>query len=186
MQRGYVQLNDPALAYPIYRTESKEQFERAIRQDPRNSAITDYLPADLDQFSPDLREVLTGDGGLLDGLAKEDIAVLLRSGAGNPAVAQHLSQRFSGTVETMQLETGDTADYRASANGMEVEILREDETVLAALYESWEPLAAAPCAPSTSRNWTDSPTNRHSQKNSSWQRNSRIWGILPHRNQRRE
>ena len=43
----------------------------------------------------------------------------------------------------MQLETGDTADYRASANGMEVEILREDETVLAAMYESWEPLAAA-------------------------------------------
>ncbi|RKJ60030.1 DEAD/DEAH box helicase, partial [bacterium 1XD42-1] len=38
LQRGYVQLNDPALAYPIYRTESKEQFERAIRQDPRNSA----------------------------------------------------------------------------------------------------------------------------------------------------
>ncbi|NBH79613.1 helicase SNF2 [Clostridiaceae bacterium] len=143
LQRGYVQLNDPALAYPIYRTESKEQFERAIRQDPRNSAITDYLPADLDQFSPDLREVLTGEGGLLDGLAKDDIAALLRSGAGNPAVAQHLSQGFSGTVETMQLETGDTADYRASANGMEVEILREDETVLAALYESWEPLAAA-------------------------------------------
>lgn len=143
LQRGYVQLNDPALAYPIYRTESKEQFERAIRQDPRNSAITDYLPADLDQFSPDLREVLTGEGGLLDTAAKEDIAALLRSGAGNPAVAQHLSQRFSGTVETMQLETGDTADYRASATGMEVEILREDETVLAALYESWEPLAAA-------------------------------------------
>ncbi|MCR0372177.1 hypothetical protein MKD02_22495, partial [[Clostridium] innocuum] len=106
LQQGYVQLNAPALAYPIYRTESKEQFERAIRQDPRNSAITDYLPADLDQFSSDLREVLTGEGGLLDGLAKEDIAVLLRSGAGNPAVAQHLSQRFSGTVETMQLETG--------------------------------------------------------------------------------
>ena len=143
LQRGYVQLNDPALPYPIYRTESKEQFERAIRQDPRNSAITDYLPADLDQFSPDLREVLTGDGGLLDGLAKEDIAVLLRSGAGNPAVAQHLSQRFSGTVETMQLETGDTADYRTTDKGMEVEILREDETVLAALYESWEPVAAA-------------------------------------------
>ena len=143
LQQGYVQLNDPALAYPIYRTESKEQFERAIRQDPRNSAITDYLPADLDQFSPDLREALTGDGGLLDGLAKEDIAVLLRSGAGNPAVAQHLSQRFSGTVETMQLETGDTADYRTTDKGMEVEILREDETVLAALYESWAPIAAA-------------------------------------------
>ena len=143
LQRGYVQLNDPALAYPIYRTESKEQFERAIRQDPRNSAITDFLPVDLEQFSPDLREVLTGEGGLLDAGAKEDIAALLRSGAGNPAIAQHLSQRFAGTVETMQLETGDTADYRTSANGVEVEILREDETVLAAMYESWEPLAAA-------------------------------------------
>ena len=143
LQRGHVQLLDPALVYPIYRTERKEQFERAIRQDPRNSAITDYLPADLEQFSPDLREVLTGDGGLLDGLAKEDVAVLLRSGAGNGAIAQHLSQRFAGTVETMQLETGDTADYRISANGMEVEILRDDETILATLYESWEPIAAA-------------------------------------------
>ncbi|RKI67801.1 helicase SNF2 [bacterium 1xD42-67] len=143
LQRGHVQLLDPALVYPIYRTETKEQFERAIRQDPRNSAITDYLPADLEQFSPDLREVLTGDGGLLDGLAKEDIAALLRNGTGNPAIAQHLSQRFAGTVETMQLETGDTADYRTSINGMEVEILREDETILATLYESWETIAAA-------------------------------------------
>ena len=143
LQRGHVQLLDPTLSYPIYRTESKEQFERAIRRDPRNSAITDYLPADLNQFSPDLREVLTGDGGLLDAAAKEDIAALLRSGAGNGAIAQHLSQRFSGTVETMQLETGDTADYRILANGMDVEILREDETILATLYESWEPVAAA-------------------------------------------
>ena len=143
LQRGHVQLNDPTLAYPIYRTETKEQFERAIRQDPRNNAITDYLPANLEQFSPDLREVLTGDGGLLNAVAKEDIAALLRGGAGNGAIAQHLSQRYAGTVETMQLETGDTADYRTSINGMEVEILREDETVLATLYESWEPVAAA-------------------------------------------
>ena len=143
LQRGHVQLNDPTLAYPIYRTETKEQFERAIRQDPRNNAITDYLPANLEQFSPDLREVLTGDGGLLDEAAKEDIAALLRSGAGNGAIAQHLSQRFAGTVETMQLETGDTADYRTSPNGIEVEILRDDETILATLYESWEPIAAA-------------------------------------------
>ena len=142
LQRGHVQLNDPTLAYPIYRTETKEQFERTIRQDPRNSAITDYLPANLEQFSPDLREVLTGDGGLLDEEAKEDIAALLRSGAGNGAIAQHLSQRFAGTVEPMQLETGDTVDYRISPNGIEVEILRDDETILATLHESWEPIAA--------------------------------------------
>ena len=59
LQQGHVQLNDPTLAYPIYRTETKEQFERAIRQDPRNSAITDYLPADLNRFSPDLRETVS-------------------------------------------------------------------------------------------------------------------------------
>ena len=128
---------------PALRTESKANFERLIQQDERNRFITDFFPANLEQFSPDLREVLTGDGGLLDEAAKEDIAELLRSGAGNPAIAQHLSQRFSGTVETMQMETGDTADYRTSINGMEVEILREDETILATLYESWEPVAAA-------------------------------------------
>ncbi|MEY8284621.1 SNF2-related protein [Lachnospiraceae bacterium 50-23] len=128
---------------PALRTESKANFERLIQQDERNRFITDFFPANLEQVSPDLREVLTGDGGLLDAEAKEDVAALLRSGAGNRAIAQHLSQRFSGTVETMQLETGDTADYRTSSNGMEVEILRDDETVLATMYESWEPIAAA-------------------------------------------
>ena len=141
LQRGSVQLLDPTLRYPIYRSERREQFERAIRQDPRNRAITDYLPVNLEQFDHDLREVLTG--GLLDSEDRAAVSDLLRSGAGNPAIAQHLSQRFAGTVETMQLETGETADFRALEKGLEVEILREDETVLATVSQDWEQLAAA-------------------------------------------
>ena len=38
-----VQLLDPALAYPIFRAEERTQFEAALYQDRRNSAITDIL-----------------------------------------------------------------------------------------------------------------------------------------------
>ena len=36
-----VQLRDPALAYPIFRAESKAQFERLLQQDYRNGGITE-------------------------------------------------------------------------------------------------------------------------------------------------
>ena len=35
-----VSLRDPTLAYPIFRTESKENFERLLRRDDRNLPIT--------------------------------------------------------------------------------------------------------------------------------------------------
>ena len=61
-----VQLRDPALAYPIFRAESKAQFERLLQQDYRNGGITEFLPAELDITDTDLLDVLTGEGGLLD------------------------------------------------------------------------------------------------------------------------
>ena len=39
-----VQLQDPVLAYPILRSEGKENFEKLLRRDDRNLPITDYLP----------------------------------------------------------------------------------------------------------------------------------------------
>ena len=43
LQRGYVELLPPELAYPIYRTERRADFERLLRRDERNRHITDYL-----------------------------------------------------------------------------------------------------------------------------------------------
>ena len=59
-----VQLRDPALAYPIFRAESRENFERLLRQDSRNGPITELLAADLEHTDADLREALTS--GLLE------------------------------------------------------------------------------------------------------------------------
>ncbi len=58
-----VQLLDPALSYPIFRAESRENFERLLRQDSRNGAITEFLASDLERINDDLRDVLAS--GLL-------------------------------------------------------------------------------------------------------------------------
>ena len=46
LQRGYVELLPPELAYPIYRTERRADFERLLRRDERNRHITDRLSAE--------------------------------------------------------------------------------------------------------------------------------------------
>lgn len=117
-----VELLDPALAYPIFRSEQKETFERLLRQDSRNGAITEYLALDLKSVDADLREVLTGDGGLLELQDKELIAGFFRAGDGNTAIAQRLSNTYAGTAETMELVTGETADYFASTTSLEINI----------------------------------------------------------------
>ena len=45
-----VSLRDPTLVYPIFRSESKENFERLLRRDDRNLPITDYFP--IQQSAP--------------------------------------------------------------------------------------------------------------------------------------
>ena len=47
LQRGYVELMPPGMAIPVFRTESRADFERGLRNDERNRYITDYLTAEL-------------------------------------------------------------------------------------------------------------------------------------------
>ena len=115
-----IHLNDPSLRFPVSRAEGKEQFERLLRQDFRNGHITEFLPANLKETNDDLREVLTA--GLFTGQDKEYISGWLRSGEGNTWIAKRLSETFAGRAETMELMTGDTADYFTSTTGIEVEI----------------------------------------------------------------
>lgn len=117
-----VELLDPALAYPIFRSERVETFERLLRQDLRNGAITEYLAPDIKSIDADLREVLTGDGGLLELRDKGLLADFFRAGDGNTSIAQRLSSTYAGTTETMELVTGDTADYFASTTSLEINI----------------------------------------------------------------
>ena len=74
IRRHSVQLQDPALLYPVSRAESREYFERLLRRDIRNAFITDFLAASLDTASGDLIEALTGDGGLLESRDKKRVS----------------------------------------------------------------------------------------------------------------
>lgn len=133
-----VELLDPALAYPIFRSERVETFERLLRQNLRNGAITEYLAPDIKSIDADLREVLTCDGGLLELRDKELLADCFRAGDGNTRIAQRLSDTYAGTAETMELVTGDTADYFASTIGLEINIHDKYDTKLT---YSWADLA---------------------------------------------
>ena len=134
-----VELLPPGLRYPVFRSESIPTFERLLKQDDRNEGITEYLPVPLADMNADVREVLTGEGGLLFGETLEDVADLFRTGAGNSRIAGHLSETFAGTTDTMELLTGDTADYFASGAGLEIHIHDKFHTVLAL---RWQDIAA--------------------------------------------
>lgn len=128
LKPDYVELLDPALAYPIFRSERIENFERLLRQDSRNGAITEFLAPAVNSIDADLREVLTGDGGLLEQRDKELLAECFRAGDGNTRIAQRLSDTYAGTAETMELVTGETADYFASTTSLEINIFDKYET----------------------------------------------------------
>ncbi len=134
----YVELLDPALAYPIFRSERIENFERLLRQDLRNGAITEFLAPAVNSIDADLREVLTGDGGLLEQQDKELLAECFRAGDGNTRIAQRLSDTYAGTAETMELVTGETADYFASTTSLEINIFDKYDSKRAF---SWADLA---------------------------------------------
>ncbi|WP_334304323.1 SNF2-related protein [Eisenbergiella porci] len=117
-----VQLLDPSLSYPLFRVESKAAFAHLLEQDTRNGAITEFLSSDPEQINLDLREALAGSGGLLNWRDKDIISGYFLEGMGNTKIAQYLSERYAGTDETMELETGETLDYFGSTVGFEVEV----------------------------------------------------------------
>ena len=79
--------------------------------------------------------------GLFTWQDKEYISRWLRDGEGNTKIAKRLSELYSGRVETMDLVTGDIADYRTFTTSVEVEILDHEERKLATLAYRWDELA---------------------------------------------
>lgn len=139
LRENTVQLLPNGVAYPVFRAESRERFEGLLRQDSRNGAVTEYLAPNLSNVDQDLLEVLAT--GLLSAQDKEYISGWLRDGEGNTRIAQRLSELFANRAETMELATGDTADFRTYTTGIEVEILDSEERRLAALGGSWGDMA---------------------------------------------
>ena len=134
-----VQLLPTGMVYPIYRAERKEQFEQLLRADRRNAYYTEFLPIDPDKADQDLRDVLAH--GLMDEADKKQVSTLLQSGRSNSEIAYWLSRAYPHEIETLNLETGDIADYRTTTQGMELEVMDAEEKRLAVLYFRWDEVA---------------------------------------------
>ena len=134
-----VELLPTGMSYPIYRAERQEQFEQLLRADNRNDFYTEFLPANPDAVDQDLRDVLAH--GLIGEADKAELSQLLHNGKSNREVALWLSRAYPNIVETMELETGDTADYRTMPEGIELEVLDADEKRLAMLFFRWDEVA---------------------------------------------
>ena len=139
LREDTVQLLPTGMVYPIYRAERNEQFEQLLRADRRNAYYTEFLPIDPDKTDQDLRDVLAH--GLMDEADKKQISTLLQSGRSNSEIAYWLSRAYSGEIETLNLETGDIADYRTTAQGIELEVMDAEEKRLAMLYFRWDEVA---------------------------------------------
>ena len=139
LREDTVQLLPTGMSYPIYRAESRERFEQLLRADNRNDFYTEFLPVNSDMADQDLRDVLTH--GLIGAPDKAELSELLRTGKSNREVALWLSRAYPDILETMELETGDTADYRTILEGIELEVLDADEKRLAMLFFRWDEVA---------------------------------------------
>ena len=139
LREDTVQLLPTGMSYPIYRVESRERFEQLLRADNRNDFYTEFLPVNPDTADQDLRDVLAH--GLIGAPNKAELSELLRTGKSNREVALWLSRAYPDIIETMELETGDTADYRTIPEGIELEVLDADEKRLAMLFFRWDEVA---------------------------------------------
>ena len=139
LREDTVQLLPSNIAYPIYRAESRERFEQLLRADNRNDFYTEFLPVNPDTADQDLRHVLAH--GLIGAPDKAELSELLRTGKSNREVALWLSRAYPDIIETMELETGDTTDYRTTSEGIELEVLDADKKRLAMLFFRWDEVA---------------------------------------------
>ena len=127
-----VQLRDPALRYPVFRAESRENFERLLRRDERNAAMTDFLPAR--NRNDDLRDLLMN--GILTPDIRDEVRELFRQGEGNAAIGAYLSNIFAASdADTMTLEDGTEADFITSRSGFQAQV--HGEKGIHALGLSW-------------------------------------------------
>ena len=131
-----VQLLPTGMSYPIYRAESRERLEQLLREDNRNDFYTEFLPVNLDSVDQYLRDVLAH--GLI---GEAELSELLHNGKSNREIGLWLSRTYPNIMETMELETGETADYRTMPEGIELEVLDADEKRLAMLFFQWSEVA---------------------------------------------
>ena len=124
LQRGYVELLPPELPIPVYRTESRADFERGLRSDERNRYITDYLTTEMN----DDARICVSD--LLTPEDRAQISAWLRAGEGNAQIAGRLAEMFAGRDG-------------AEPDGLHYRIPGDNGSVVVAGLVPWEQLAGA-------------------------------------------
>ncbi len=135
-----VNLQDVSQTYPIFRSENKDQFESLLILNSRNRAITEYLPANLETCDQDMREVVASH--LLTDRDKHYISGWFHGSKGNSDVAHQLSELFASRAETVELITGEKADYFTSTTSLEINILDNDGNKKAVVTGFWSEVAA--------------------------------------------
>ena len=124
LQRGYVELLPPGMAIPVYRTESRADFERGLHSDERNRYITDYLAAELNDDAHEyVWSVLTPED-------RAQISAWLRAGDSNAQLAERLTERLSGREG-------------AEKDGLHYRIPDDAGNIVATGFVPWEQLAEA-------------------------------------------
>ena len=149
-----VQMRDKTLLYPIFRSESQENFMRLLSHDARNDGITDFVSANT--VNDDIREVLTE--GVLSQFQKDQISYFLRDGHGNKDLSARLSDIFENADSgTMEMLTGETADYYTSKNGYEIVIHDSSNTHISASWADTAPILRALCDGEQNGLWHELP-----------------------------
>ena len=124
LQRGYVELLPTGMAIPVYRTESRADFERGLHSDERNRYITDYLAAELNDDAHEyVWSVLTPED-------RAQISAWLRAGDSNAQLAERLTERLSGREG-------------AEKDGLHYRIPDDAGNIVATGFVPWEQLAGA-------------------------------------------
>ena len=124
LQRGYVELLPPGMAIPVYRTESRADFERGLHSDERNRYITDYLAAELNDDAHEyVWSVLTQED-------RAQISAWLRAGEGNVRLADNLAELLTGRDGV-------------EPDGLHYKIPNNNGNIVAAGFLPWEQLAGA-------------------------------------------
>ena len=124
LQRSYVEFMATGLAVPVYRTESRADFERGLRSDERNRYITDYLTAELNDDAHEyVWSVLTPED-------RAQISAWLRAGDSNAQLAERLTERLSGREG-------------AEKDGLHYRIPDDAGNIVATGFVPWEQLAGA-------------------------------------------
>ena len=136
-----VQLQDPTQRYPIFRSESKQRFERMLLEDRRNLRITEFLAGDLDHCSGYLRDALTWDGGLLDLKDKEKISTLFRYGAGNARIVSFLAASFMGKESEMLMPSGEQATLTMDIHALDLRVENDEGSVISVSRTNWTEIA---------------------------------------------